>query len=336
MTKQLSGFPSTLSIVEHNHVTVVGSKQNQPEKKDQAYYIELAIAKRKLKEAELRAKNDVDLEYQLKLAEKKEKKAQVESRADEETMIGNVVKPVMPPKPARTENTELWELLNYSKIRLETGATPQVRKRGGCRSSSLSGDDAMFFSFKCEEVGDTSAPPQDGDDTSDASVDGSVSLEYATKYYGEGSRKNSDNDDVDGLTDFKKDKDDEDLDPEEARALHEAANQSRIHSRIKAASVRSVTEATLTDVQMLQAIAIAEDAAKKGEEKFSTKISLFKLNEAKIDDLLEFLDYSCSPTIGEIETTKRHTAGWQSVRGRHMKKLGKAVKDFKEKRCEKE
>ena len=46
---------------------------------------------------------------------------------------------------------------------------------------------------------------------------------------------------------------------------------------------------------MLQALAVAEDAARKGDDKFSTKRSLFKLNEAKIEDLKAFLSLSTSP-----------------------------------------
>ena len=45
-------------------------------------------------------------------------------------MSENVAKPVMPPKPARSENAELWELLNYSKMRLEAGR----RLRGARRA----------------------------------------------------------------------------------------------------------------------------------------------------------------------------------------------------------
>lgn len=94
---------------------------------------------------------------------------------------------------------------------------------------------------------------------------------------------------------------------------------------------------------MLQAIAIAEEAAKKGPEKISTKRSLFKLNEAKVEDLKAFLDYSSSPTREETETSKVEAGadvGWvmarDMVRGRLFKKLGKVVKNFKVKNGEEE
>ena len=343
MAKHLVGFPSTLAIVERDRSTVIGSKQTKPEVKDQAYYIELAIAKRKLKEAELRARNDTDLEYLLKLAEKKAgerktetsaEKAQTNARADrDDTLIENAIKLAMSPTPARTENTELWELLNYSRIRLETGATPQFGKRGSCERSTLSGDDVMNISFKRKEAGDTDASPQDGDDTSDDSVDGSVSLESSTKNDEEESNNSDDDDDEvaessvdddeegEGLPDYLKDRDDKDVDPAEARALYESAT-------FKAASIISGTKDILTDVQMLQAIAIAEEAAKKGEDMFSTKRSLFKLNEAKIDNLKESLDYSSSPTSEEIETTKRQGYWTGSACG----KIGHGIQRFQKTR----
>jgi hypothetical protein len=363
---------------------------------DQAYYVELAMAKlklekarlkaendddpdyllklaeKKLEEARLKAENDNDPEYLLRLAEKKVQEAQAKARADEESMSEDVIKPALPPKPARSENTELWALLNYSKMRLETGTTPQVGKRRDSKSGSLRGDDAASVSSKLskssklsmgsrnndapvavvggpgganavgdEEVGDTDAPLKDVNDNGNASVDGSVSSESATKN-GEGS-DNSDDDDNDDeeessdgdeeeedLPEFLKDNDEGEVDPEEAKALYEAA-------KFKAASILSVTKDDLSDMQMLQAIAIAEDAAKKGEEKFSTKRSLFKLNEAKVEDLKAFLNFSSSPNSEEGETTKNEVAnvvGWGIGRGRLIKKLGTVVKDFKEKCAE--
>ncbi|KAL3780521.1 hypothetical protein ACHAW5_007167 [Stephanodiscus triporus] len=337
------------------------------EPKDQAYYVELAIAKRKLEEARLKAENDNDPEYLLKLAEKKleevrlkaendndpeyllklaEKKvqeAEAKARADEEAMTEGVIKPSLPPKPARSENTELWALLNYSKMRLETGTTPQVGKRRDSKSGSVRGDDAASVSSKLskssklsmgsrnndatvtvvggpgganavggEEVGDTDAPLQDVNDNGDASVDGSVSSESATKN-DEGSDNSDDDDNNDDesseddeeeeeLPEFLRDNDEGEVDPEEAKALYEAA-------KFKAASILSVTKDDLSDMQMLQAIAIAEEAAKKGEEKFSTKRSLFKLNEAKVEDLKAFLNLSSSPSSEEGETKKDEVGG---------------------------
>ncbi len=341
----------------------------EPKVKDQAYYIELAT--RKLEEAKLKERTDVDPVYLLKVAEKKVQEAQAKALADEETMGENVIKPVLPPKPARSENTELWALLNYSKMRLETGATPQVGKKSASRSGSIRGDDAASVSSKLskssklsmgsrnndapvavvggpgpvnavggEEAGDTDAPLQNVNDKCDASVDGSVSSESATKNDEESDNNDDDDNDEDEssedgeeeeeLPDFLKDNDEGNINPEEAKALYEAA-------KFKAASILSVTKENLSDVQMLQAIAIAEEAAKKGEEKFSTKRSLFKLNEAKVEDLKAFLNFSISPTNEKTETTKNEAGddvGWGIGRGRLFKKLGMVVKDFKVKCAE--
>jgi hypothetical protein len=305
--------------------------------------------------------------------------AQAKALADEESMGENVVKPVLPPKPARSENTELWALLNYSKMRLETGETPRVgSKKSGSKSGSLRGDDAASVSSKLskssklsmgsrnhndapvavvggpggmnavggEEVGDADVPLQDVNGNGDASVDGSVSSESATKKDEESDNSDDDDNDEDesieddeeeeDLPDFLKDNDEREIDPEEAKALYEAA-------KFKAASILSVTKDNLSEVQMLQAIAIAEEAAKKGEEKFSTKRSLFKLNEAKVEDLKELLNYASSQTSEETETSKVEAGadvGWGMVRdmlrGRLFKKLGTVVKDFKVKNDEEE
>jgi hypothetical protein len=56
MIQHLGGFTYTLAIAEHTSMVVVGGQQKKPEVKDQAYYIEHAIAMRKLEEAELKAK----------------------------------------------------------------------------------------------------------------------------------------------------------------------------------------------------------------------------------------------------------------------------------------
>ena len=100
-------------------------------------------------------------------------------------------------------------------------------------------------------------------------------------------------------------------------------------AKFKAASILSVSEESLTDVQMLQAIAIAEEAARNGDEKFSTKRSLFKLNEAKIDDLKSFLN------LGQESTNQsgNQQVGWGIGRGRFIKKVGSIVQNFKT-RCE--
>ena len=56
MIQHLGGFTYTLAIAEHTSMVMVGGQQKKPEVKDQAYYIELAIAMKKLEEAELKAK----------------------------------------------------------------------------------------------------------------------------------------------------------------------------------------------------------------------------------------------------------------------------------------
>merc|ERR1712032_804603 len=59
-----------------------------------------------------------------------------------EEMGADVVKPSVTAEPRRNENTELWALLNYSKMRLETGSTPSLGKK----ASSLRGDDMSVSS----------------------------------------------------------------------------------------------------------------------------------------------------------------------------------------------
>ncbi len=355
----------------------------EPVVKDQAYFIELAM--KKAKESKTISPQSIKSEdpaYVHKLAERKVAEAEAKAKADEERTgeHNNIIKPaLLPAKPTRNENSELWALLNYSKARLEIGATPQVGgKKTGSRGSSIRGDDTLSVSSKLSKSSRrsqssrlTNAPiavvggPGDGNEKSDdgpfpdvtdngeaASVDGSVSLESATKNYcdanddddDESNNSNNINDEDDEdedeedssdeaedeeLPDFLKNNDDEEIDPEEARELYEAA-------KFKAASILSVTKDNLTDVQMLQAIAIAEDAAKNGDDKFSTKRSLFKLNEAKVEDLKSLLSLSFTQTSteqdGEAPKEKeRYTGGWGIGRGRLIKKLGSVVQDFREK-----
>ena len=346
----------------NNETDAVKDDDEEPVVKDQAYFIELAM--RKAKEAEIKAKNDEDPAYLMKLAEKKVAQANAMAKEDEDSMGDNVVKPVIEAKPTRSENSELWALLNYSKQRIETGATPQVggSKKSGSKGGSTRGDDNMSVSSKLSKSskrslgskniavvggpGDGDAPFPDVTDNGDASVDdGSVSLDdTATKNHSvanedeesdqsdedEESSDEDEEEEEEELPDFLKNEE-EAVDAEEAKALYEAA-------KFKAASILSVSEEKLTDVQMLQAIAIAEEAAKKGDEKFSTKRSLFKLNEAKVEDLKAFLNLS-SPTQkdgqqNEATTNEQNEAvGWGIGRGRLLKKLGNAAKSFKE-RCE--
>ena len=296
---------------------------------------ELAIAKGNL--AESLAETDLNL---LVLAEKKVKEAQAKANVDE----------AMPPKPARSENSELWALLNHSKMRLETGKHEMGSKKSS--RNSIRGDDAMSVTSKVsksskksneapitvvggpDEVGD--APLHDVNGIGYASTGGSVSSASEMKNDDE-IDNNSDDDDDNGdeesseeeeeeeLPSFLKDNDEEQVDPEEAKALYEAA-------KFKAASILSVTKDNLSDVQMLQAIAIAEEAAKKGDDKFSTKRSLFKLNEAKVEDLKALLNFSTrTPEEEEAyqKSVAREAVGWGIGKGRLIKKLGSVVQDFK-------
>ena len=321
--------------------------EEEPAVKDQAYYIELAM--RKTQESKIKAKNDEDPGYMLKLAEKKVEEANAKAREDEEAFVREEaiagereMKPAEA-KPTRSENSELWALLSYSKKRLETGSTPQVGggKKAGSKNGSVRGDDNQSVSSKLSKSsrrsmksapvsvvggpGDLMSPlgaPQsspfpDVTDNGDDSVEGSVSLESETKNSdaNEDESNNSEDDESsdeedeeeqeDDLPDFLKDG--EDFDPEEAKMLYEAA-------KFKAASILSVSEEKLTDVQMLQAIAIAEDAARKGDEKFSTKRSLFKLNEARVEDLKSFLNLSMGSAPGNSQQSakraERQAVGW--------------------------
>mmetsp|Transcript_21928 Transcript_21928/g.45909 ORF Transcript_21928/g.45909 Transcript_21928/m.45909 type:complete len:645 (-) Transcript_21928:407-2341(-) len=370
---------------ESNLLKLAEEKMKEAElkaKQDDDAYL-LSLAEKKMKEAELKAKQDDDPVYLRKVAEEKVKNALAKSKEEEEATSDNVARPGMPVKPARDENAELWALLNYSKRRLETGSTPQVKKRGPMVkgddvsvSSKLSksskrsahsknsakksapaaiavvggpGDSVMSpmasgggtdanggdaTDVDGEGAGKTDAPFQDVTDTGDDSVDGSVSLESGTKNSDESD--NSDDEDSDESSDEEEEEEEDDLpdflkdsgeDPEEAKMMYEAA-------KFKAASILSVSEEKLTDVQMLQAIAIAEEAARKGDEKFSTKRSLFKLNEAKIEDLKSFLNLSISPKVSQQRASpKNEEVRWGIGKGRFIKKIGSVIQDFKEK-CE--
>jgi len=176
----------------------------------------------------------------------------------------------------------------------------------------------------------TDAPFHDVTDDGAASVDGSVSSGSETKI-SDGADNSDEEEDLssdeeqeeeDELPDFLQNNDIDENDPEEARLQYEAA-------KFKAASILSVSEDNLTDLQMLQALAVAEDAARKGDDKFSTKRSLFKLNEAKIEDLKAFLSLSTSPKnsqqrgvvekkegIGRGGFLKRVSAVFQDIKGK--------------------
>jgi hypothetical protein len=306
----------------------------------------------------------------LRLAEMKVRQAEEKARKDEEATGVNVIKPAVSTTKRSEANSELWALLNYSKVRLETGATPQLGKkkessRGDDVSVSSKGTKSSKTSKKsiasrsiasgskasASEVGVLDGSAQndatgknEGDDVpfpdvtgeDDASVEGSVSGDDE-----QDSLNDSDDDDSESeseeeeedLPSFLKDDNEEEeaIDPAEQKRLYEEA-------KFKAASILSVDE-NLTEVQMLQAMAIAVEAANNGEDKFSTKRSLFKLNEAKLEDLKSFLDFSGMNNRARVaeenkaQTTEREQVGWGIGRGRLMKKLGAAFQDLKE-RCD--
>jgi hypothetical protein len=338
----------------------------------------LEIAKQKLAQAEAKAAADDDTDdpaYLLRLAEKKVKEAEEKARLDEEattgTVGGVVVKPAVSSTRRSEANSELWALLNYSKMRVETGATPQLGKKATTPTtqkddisvssklsksskrslnSKKSNTSKMSHSYSetkvtinVDEGGlpksaerDAPVPDVTGDDNASVdSLENSVEDEdedeelRSSRSDGEDESSDDDEDDDDEEEEMPSFlQDDDGIDPEETKRLYEEA-------KFKAASILSVSEEKLTDVQMLQAIAIAEEAARSGEEKFSTKRSLFKLSEAKLEDLRSFLDFGenkeKASTTPSTATRTEETPGWGIGRGRFAKKVGNMFSDFRDK-----
>lgn len=338
----------------------------------------LEIAKQKLAQAEAKAAADDDTDdpaYLLRLAEKKVKEAEEKAKLDEEatsgTVGGVVVKPAVSSTRRSEANSELWALLNYSKMRVETGATPQLAKKATAPttqkddisvSSKLSKSSKRSLNSKksntskmshsnsetkvtinVDEGGlpksaerDAPVPDVTGDDNASVdSLENSVEDEdedeelRSSRSDGEDESSDDDDDDDDEEEEMPSFlQDDDGIDPEETKRLYEEA-------KFKAASILSVSEEKLTDVQMLQAIAIAEEAARSGEEKFSTKRSLFKLSEAKLEDLRSFLDFGenkeKASTTPSTATRTVETPGWGIGRGRFAKKVGTMFSDFRDK-----
>ena len=333
----------------------------------------LEMANQKLQQAQEKA-NEEDPAYLLKLAEKKVREAEEKAKRDEEETGENVLKPALTTTKRSDANAELWALLNYSKKRLETGSTPQMGKRASSvkddvsvtskrslsskksmssKKSNTSGKNApvsvvgsnnLGADFNGETESDVPFP-----DVTSGNVDdnGSVGsdMKNSIEDDDESQRSESDEDssseveeedaedeEEDELPDFLKSDDSAEMDPDESKRLYAAA-------RSYGASILSVSEDKLTDVQMLQAIAIAEEAAKKGETKFSTKSSLFKLHEAKLEDLKAFLDFGNSDKKSEAEgegtqnqQKESEQVGWGIGKGRLVKKFGVVFQDFKQ-RC---
>ncbi len=149
-----------------------------------------------------------DRSHLLKLAEKKVKEA--EEKAKKESASSTARR--------SDANSELWALLNYSKMRIETGYTPRL-VRGNTPTQSDDEESASMASSIEEDEESYSSRSDDEDDCSD--------------------------EEDDGLPSFLKDVED-DVDPEEARKLYDEA-------KFKAESILSLPEEKLTDVQMLQA-----------------------------------------------------------------------------------
>eukprot|EP00574_Skeletonema_japonicum_P000735 CAMPEP_0201740860 /NCGR_PEP_ID=MMETSP0593-20130828/46516_1 /ASSEMBLY_ACC=CAM_ASM_000672 /TAXON_ID=267983 /ORGANISM="Skeletonema japonicum, Strain CCMP2506" /LENGTH=195 /DNA_ID=CAMNT_0048235181 /DNA_START=2038 /DNA_END=2625 /DNA_ORIENTATION=+ len=149
-----------------------------------------------------------------KLAEKKVKKAEEKAKKDKEA-TGNALKPAVSTTRRSDANSELWALLNYSKMRIEieTGCTPRLGMDGSVSMANSAEEDEESHSSRSDDEDDSSDEEDDGDEEEDYE-----------------------------LPSFLKD----DVDPEEARTLYEEA-------KFKAASVLSVSEEKLTDAQMLQA-----------------------------------------------------------------------------------
>ena len=371
--------PAEISDDDESAASVNGTIQRCNSEEEQ-----LAIAKAKMAEAEAKAladddemealreearlaaqseagKTDVsenaqnDPAHMLKLAEMKVRQAEEKARKDEEATGVNVIKPAAAPTKRSEANSELWALLNYSKMRLETGATPQLGKKKDTKGDDVSVSSKGTKSSKKSNAsrsvgaldGSTKTPVKCEDENvpfpdvtgEDASVDGSVSAdeEHESLDKSDDDDEESDSDESedeeegeDELPSFLKSnsKEEEKMDPAEIKRLYEEA-------KFKAASILSVDE-NLTEVQMLQAMAIAVEAANNGEEKFSTKRSLFKLNEAKLEDLKSFLDFSGMARSAQKNNerppkTEQEPVRWGIGGGRLMKKLGTSFRDLKEK-----
>jgi hypothetical protein len=364
---------------EEEQLAIAKAKMAEAEAKAAADDDEMEALREEARRAQMLAaandniaeQDDNNPAHLLKLAEMKVRQAEEKARKDEEATGVNVIKPAVSTTKRSEANSELWALLNYSKVRLETGATPQLGKkkessRGDDVSVSSKGTKSSRTSKKsiasrsiasgskasASEVGvfdgsaqSDAAVKTDGDDVpfpdvtgeDNASVEGSVSGD---------DEQDSSNNDSDEDSEYESEEEEEDLpsflkdDNEEEEAM-DPAEQKRLYeeAKFKAASILSVDE-NLTEVQMLQAMAIAVEAANNGEDKFSTKRSLFKLNEAKLEDLKSFLDFSgmnnrtrVAEEENKAETTEREQVRWGIGRGRLMKKLGAAFQDLKE-RCD--
>lgn len=351
----------------------------------------LKAANEKLRIVEEKAqseKPEKDQAHLFRMAEEKVRLAEEKAQLDEAQLDGDVIKPKPAPNRRSDANAELWALLNYSKKRLETGATPQVKK-----SSKAGGDDNASVSskrsansrksFASAKKSPTSADAFPGHNEAVVAVDSvdvgqaqqSNSVENDTQTADDGSEENievssnvsvasgmkdqeneedeslsdeessdeesddSDEDDdeeEDELPDFLKSDETDKVNAEEEKRLYEAA-------RSYGASVLSVAEENLTDVQLMQALAVATEAARNGEEKFSTKSSLFKLHEANLEDIKAIFDMGMrsSPknasARGEGEgeggngRQRRKSGRWGAGKGRFFQKVGNAFSDFKTK-----
>lgn len=106
-------FPLEEKKIDENETE---EADDEPVVKDQAYFIELAM--KKSREAEIKAKKDDDPSYLMKLAEKKLEEANAKAKLDEEAMGENVIKPIIPSGPKRSENAEMVSCYNIVHVNM--------------------------------------------------------------------------------------------------------------------------------------------------------------------------------------------------------------------------
>ena len=177
----------------------------------------------------IEGKSDEEL---LKLAEEKVRLAEEKARLDDADETEQ--KAAEEPSARRNENSELWALLNYSKMRLETGATPSLGKKpAGKDDQSVSSKLSKTSRTSKRSLGSKSATnsvtveggpavsPLNGDgdkpdvpfpdvtDGGNVSVDGSVSLESKNDEDEDEDEEHSDESDEESSEDEDEDGEDE-------------------------------------------------------------------------------------------------------------------------------
>ena len=201
------------------------------------------------------------------------------------------------PNP-RPENSELWALLNYSKQRIETGAhapgtppPPRARRRTSPKSATgapdlpaeegISAGSSSGNAEGANQEGAAAASEKgrpDYDDLDDSDYVPSESESCSESYYDD-----SDFDDENAVPST----------PAFLRKLEDSeSNPTALPDPVLNDAARSYADAilrasdekqpgNLTDEQMLEAIYVAEEAAKNGESSFATFGNMARLHEAK-------------------------------------------------------